>query len=42
MGADASATEILCSQAMELALDNKVALMVVITESGRIARLLAR
>lgn len=41
-GAEASATEILCSQAMELALDNKVALMVVITETGRIAKILAR
>jgi len=34
--------EILCSNAMELALENKVAMMVVITESGHIARMLAR
>jgi pyruvate kinase len=42
MGKKAPMTEILCSQAMELALENKVAMMVVITESGHIVRLLAR
>ena len=34
--------EILCSNAMELALENKVAMMVVVTENGQIARMLAR
>ena len=41
-GKGVSMAEILCSNAMELALENKVAMMVVITESGHIARMLAR
>jgi pyruvate kinase len=35
-------SEILCSNAMELALENKVAMMVIVTETGHIARMMAR
>jgi pyruvate kinase len=42
MGKGVSISEILCSNAMELALENKVSMMVVITENGYIARMLAR
>lgn len=42
MGKSVCMAEMLCSNACELALENKVAMMVVITESGHIARMMAR
>jgi len=42
MGKGVSMAEILCSNSMELALENKVTMMIVITDTGHIAKMLAR